>query len=219
MNGSRTWPWLLAWLLALAAAILLTVLIETGWLPDETEAVIEVQGWAVPGQFVSDVVRAATTTPFVLAFGIVLAVLHWLSGDHRATLVLVVMLVAFPLVQAGLKELVDRPRPFGGGIEPRADASSASFPAGHVMSPSVVYGWLLAYAVLSSRPWVGLRFAALAWAVSLLGLTGIVNLYLGVHWPTDVAGGYLWGAVLLLPAIYLWLTGPGVLSRLSGGRP
>jgi membrane-associated phospholipid phosphatase len=219
MSGSRPWPWLLAWLLALAAAILLTVLIETGSLPDETEVVIEVQGWALPGQSISDVVRTATTTPFVLAFGIALAVLHWLSGDHRAALVLVVLLVAFPLMQAGLKELVDRPRPFGDGIEPRAGASSASFPAGHVMSPSVVYGWLLAYALLSSPPWSWLRFGAIAWAVPLLGLTGIVNLYLGVHWPTDVAGGYLWGAVLLLPALYLWPTGPGILSRFSRRRP
>jgi membrane-associated phospholipid phosphatase len=219
MSGSRAWPWLLAWLLALAAAILLTVLIETGSLPDETEVIVEVQGWALPGQFISDVVRTATTTPFVLAFGIALAVLHWLSGDHRAALVLVVLLVAFPLVQAGLKELVDRPRPFGEGIEPRAGASSASFPAGHVMSPSVLYGWLLAYALLSSLPLRPMRYGAMAWAVPLLGLTGIVNLYVGVHWPTDVAGGYLWGAVLLLPALCLWLAGPGILSRFSRGRP
>jgi membrane-associated phospholipid phosphatase len=36
---------------------------------------------------------------------------------------------------------------------------------------------------------------------AVLLLTGIVNVYLGVHWPTDIAGGHLWGLVLLLPGL------------------
>jgi undecaprenyl-diphosphatase len=37
----------------------------------------------------------------------------------------------------------------------------------------------------------------------VLSLTGVVNVWLGVHWPTDVIGGYAWGAVMVLPAIWL----------------
>ena len=45
------------------------------------------------------------------------------------------------------------------------------------------------------------RTGVAATLLVVLALTGIVNVWLGVHWPSDVLGGYLWGAVLLLPAV------------------
>jgi membrane-associated phospholipid phosphatase len=46
-----------------------------------------------------------------------------------------------------------------------------------------------------------LRWPVAAALGALLMLAGVANLYLGVHWPSDVLGGYLWGLVLLLPAL------------------
>ena len=40
------------------------------------------------------------------------------------------------------------------------------------------------------------------WSAFVLVLTGPANVYVGVHWPSDVVGGYAWGAVLVLPLVY-----------------
>ena len=32
----------------------------------------------------------------------------------------------------------------------------------------------------------------------LAALNGLANVYMGVHWPSDVLGGYLWAGVLLV---------------------
>jgi undecaprenyl-diphosphatase len=208
------------WLAVLVAAITLTLAVEAGWLPDEAGAVREVQSWPLPGQTLSDAVRLVTGTAVVVVGGLAIALLHWLMGDRLAAVVIVIALVALLGLQTTLKEAVDRPRPSeaAASIDARASQTSPSFPAGHVMGPVVVYGWAV-YVVLRGTP--ALRSgrkaskAAMAGAspaptfrwvctgalLAVLALTGIVNVWLGVHWPTDVLGGYLWGAVLLVAAV------------------
>ena len=211
MSEQRQSPlawWLLVWLGVLGLALLLSLLVILEMLPDEAPAGREVQGWGFPGDSASDVVRAITTTAVVAVIGLLIAALHWLSGERRAAVILVALVIVLPVAQASIKELVDRPRPAEAGIEQRAAATSPSFPAGHVMSPTVVYGWAMAMA-LRHRPSLDgspARLRALVLAgllLGLLGVSGLVNVYLGVHWPTDVLGGYLWGLVLLLPALGL----------------
>ena len=72
---------------------------------------------------------------------------------------------------------------------------SFSYPSGHALGSTVLYGFL-AYLFAT-------RFPQFAWliypmAVSLIGAIGMSRLYLGVHWPTDIIGGYGIG--------FLWLT-------------
>jgi undecaprenyl-diphosphatase len=105
------------------------------------------------------------------------------------------------LLQSGLKDLVDRPRPTADLVELRAGFSSSSFPAGHVMSPTVLYGFLLYLAIALKLPFGG-RLALAGWSLFVLVLTGPANVYVGVHWPSDVVGGYAWGAALVLSLVY-----------------
>ena len=197
------------WAGVLAAAVALTMLVMLKALPDEASFVREVQGWAFPGETVSDAVRELAATQFVIVLGFLIAIGHQLEGDRRAAMVLVVLLVVLVVTQAGLKELVDQPRPseVALGIEVRASQTSPSFPAGHVMGPTVVYGWaavmLLRPGTLGAAPWFHrqARWALAGVLVAIVGLTGIVNVWLGVHWLSDIVGGYLWGFVLLLPGL------------------
>jgi membrane-associated phospholipid phosphatase len=39
--------------------------------------------------------------------------------------------------------------------------------------------------------------AGIAASLVLLALTGLVSIWLGVHWFTDAIGGYLWGAAIV----------------------
>jgi membrane-associated phospholipid phosphatase len=36
----------------------------------------------------------------------------------------------------------------------------------------------------------------------VLAIAGPAQVYVGVHWASDVVGGYAWAAVLLLPLVY-----------------
>lgn len=69
---------------------------------------------------------------------------------------------------------------------------SASFPSGHAMNSAVTY---LTLAVLLARAEksVAVRRYLISMAIALTLLIGFSRLYLGVHWPTDVAAGWIVG--------------------------
>jgi len=189
------------WLVLLILSITLSVLAAVhDTLPADTRIASWAQGLAFPGQTLADAVRSITSTQLMLAGGGALALLLWLRGFRREAVILAAGLIILPLFQFGIKQMVDRPRPIEGMVELRGSFSSPSFPSGHVMSSTYFYGFLayLAVALPLATP-ARAVLAALSWAV--LVLTGPANVWLGVHWPSDVLGGYAWGTVLLLPVI------------------
>jgi len=195
--------WGVVWLGLLAGAIALSVLAaQHDRLPGDLDLTQRLQDSVFPGLRLSKFVRLVTSTQVVLGTGGALAVALWLFGRRRQAVLLVVGLVALALLQSGIKELMDRPRPTADLVELRAGFSSPSFPAGHVMSPTVLYGFLLYLALALKLPLV-VRVALVGWITFLLALTGPANVYVGVHWPSDVVGGYVWGAVLALSLIYI----------------
>lgn len=122
---------------------------------------------------------------------------------------LVVLLSAIPMI-AGflLKEVVGRARPeyFLTGAEP----GTQSFPSGHSLF-AMVFGGFLIFLVgdLVHSPPVR---RALQFGLALLIMAiGASRVYLGVHWPSDVLGGYLFGGMSLV--VLLWLR-----YRLAGRR-
>jgi undecaprenyl-diphosphatase len=65
-----------------------------------------------------------------------------------------------------------------------------SYPSGHAMTATICYG-LLAYLLVRASPkwrWTIVGFLAL-WLLVI----GLSRVYVGVHWPTDILGGYLAG--------------------------
>ena len=85
---------------------------------------------------------------------------------------------------------------------PSEKKTSASFPSGHVMSPTYLYGFLLYLSVRSALP-MTLRLPVGVWSACVLIFAGPPNVWLGVHWPSDVIGGWAWGLVLLGPLAYV----------------
>lgn len=98
-----------------------------------------------------------------------------------------------------LKQGFDRPRP---DLVPHgAYVTMASFPSGHSMLSAVTY---LTLGALLARIHPRRRFKAFFLLVAglLTLLVGISRIYLGVHWPTDVLGGWAVGAAW---ALFCWL--------------
>ena len=189
--------------LDLAAAIALTIVVASDdVLGGELRVLRELQTWSFLGGWLADAVRFVTTTGVVTVCGAIAAVMLWMIGERRAAIGLAAAILVLQILQPSIKELVDQPRPSEQlGIEIRASITSPSFPSGHVMSPTVVYGFLAGLALLRPAWPRVVRVAIIAMSVGLLLLTGLVNLYLGVHWPTDVLGGWLWGGAIVLAAL------------------
>ena len=199
-GGAALWGG--AWLVLLAGAIVLSVLAGLhSRLPGDLDVTEWVQGSLFPGMGVSRLVRAVGSTEVVLGTGGAVAVVLWLMGWRRQALLLALGLVVLPFLQHGLKELVDRPRPTPDLVDLRAGFSSPSFPSGHVMSAALLYGFLLYLSLRIALPGL-LKVALLGWCAFMLFVSGPANVYVGVHWPSDVVGGYAWAAVLLLPLVY-----------------
>ena len=195
----------LLWLTLLSLSLVLTTLAAgQDTLPGDTGIASWAQDLFFPGEALADAVRSITSTQVVLAGGGALALVLWLRGYRRHALIFAAGLVILPLLQSGIKEIVDRPRPSGDIVELRASFTSPSFPSGHVMSSVYLYGFLL-YLGLVLPLNTTARTALVAISGAVLALSGPASVWLGVHWASDVLGGYAWGIVLLLPvAIGCW---------------
>lgn len=169
-------------------------------LPGDLDITEWIQGSLFPGMSVSRLVRAVGSTEVVLGTGSTVAVVLWLLGWRRQALLLGLGLVVLPFLQHGLKELVDRPRPTEDLVDLREGFSSPSFPSGHVMSPTLLYGFLLYLSLRIALP-SALRLVLLGWCAFVLVIAGPAQVYMGVHWPSDVVGGCAWAAVLLVPLV------------------
>jgi membrane-associated phospholipid phosphatase len=218
ITGTTALTWV-AWALILGGSIALSVLAaQHNRLPGDLRLTEWLQGSPFPGLELSRAVRAVTTTQVVLATGFVVAAALWLLGRRRQAIALAVALVVLPVVQHGIKEIVDRPRPSPELVDVRSGFTSFGFPSGHVMSPTVLYGFLLWESLRPpARPvrWHrAVRAAVATWSAGVLVLAAPANVYVGVHWPSDVLGGYAWGTVLLLPAV---LVAGGRLPRSGRG--
>ena len=124
--------------------------------------------------------------------GVALILLIWKKCYPEAK-IFVVDCAGGVILSYGLKSVFGKTRPdlWQSAIQ----EVSFSYPSGHALGSTVLYGFL-AYLFAT-------RFPQFAWliylvVVLLIGVIGLSRLYLGVHWPTDIIGGYGIG--------FLWLT-------------
>ena len=141
---------------------------------------------------VVDVLRVVTALgkPQALATSsIVVAALLLLRRHPRAAAFVLVAVLGSGAVNVGMKDVVGRARPVL--ADPVASASGASFPSGHAMTSAAAYGVLVVLAPASRRRPVLVIAAVLVLAI------GLTRIALGVHWPTDVVGGWVFGLAWL----------------------
>lgn len=153
--------------------------------------------------------------------GVTIVATLWCAFRGRPELALFVAIAATSdLVNTPLKWLFESARP---PLELHAViefADGLGYPSGHTSGAVLVYG-----AVLLAVP-LTLRSPAARWAVRLTCLVLMLlipwsRMRLGVHWPSDVAGGYLFGVGILA---VLWALLPCLRERMpaaggSHGKP
>ncbi len=130
-----------------------------------------------------------------LGLGAIATLWLLLRGERGRAYLLAVTVIAERLTMDGLKLLVGRPRP---SIDAHPVAThSSSFPSGHATNTMAVF---LAIALFVA-PTAYRRPAVIA-AVSMSLLVGFTRPFLGVHWPSDVIGGWALG----LAAVWIAVT-------------
>jgi membrane-associated phospholipid phosphatase len=135
---------------------------------------------------------------------IVAVLILWLLQLRLESLFLVLSLLA-DLLGGILKIVVGRHRPSSDLVHVVQQIQQPSFPSGHTLHYTVFYGFLF-FVIATNFKSSWLRNSALVICALLVLLVGPSRVYLGEHWPTDVLGGYLVGALCLAPLIagYLW---------------
>jgi undecaprenyl-diphosphatase len=110
------------------------------------------------------------------------------------------------LLNAGLKTVFARPRPEV--VDHLVVVVTHSFPSGHALMSAAIYlmlAGLPGHELMNPR----LRHYLVGLAVLLTLLIGISRVYLGVHWPSDVLGGWFIGS------LWAWVATRGA----ARGRP
>lgn len=176
--------------LAVAAAVDDGSLLLT-WDEPVTRALAGLRSPAMDG-----VIKALSSLGGLTVVTIVLLLLLLLIWQEcrRLAFVLLAASLARPLLEWGLKELIDRPRPLLGPLE---SGSGTSFPSGHVMAAVAVWGLLPpVVAVVSGRRAAWWMSAGVSGTI--VGVVAFSRVYLGVHWMSDVVGALALGAIYLL---------------------
>ena len=141
-------------------------------------------------EMMRDVTAFGGTGP--LAFITAACILYLLlRRRRRSALFLFAAIAGGQLMSTLLKAGFERPRP---DLVPHGmTVYTASFPSGHAMMTAIVY---LTLAALLARSESRKRLKAflLLLAVCVTLLVGVSRVYLGVHWPSDVLGGWMIGS-------------------------
>jgi len=189
MTSAPLTPVRVVWIAAGLVLIALTVavLVADGPLPGEVAYILWWQDFGTPVPEFADVVRATTGTEGNLVIGVVPAI--WLVRRHgrRGVAAVAVVLVAVLIVQPVSKELVDRERPDEQQVDVRAEHTSLSYPSGHSLSTSAVWGTAALGAWRTGRR----RWSIVC--VVPIACTGVSSAIHGVHWPSDAVAGTVVG--------------------------
>ncbi len=123
-----------------------------------------------------------------------------LQRKSRTALGVLAVSVGGTLLNFSLKAITSRPRP---DIVPHlAEVDSSSFPSGHSMISAIIYLSLAALLARDiSRPTT--RVFVFATAAIFVFAIGITRVYLGVHYPSDVAAGWAAGVAWTLVCLLI----------------
>ena len=136
---------------------------------------------------------ASVSILFVTMSGILLwkRLWYWLSG-------LVLVVAGGMLLNVLVKNWVDRARP--GWADPLMALTDSSFPSGHTMMATIVYGFIAVSLLLRMTTWLWRALIATV-AILLVVLVALSRMYLGAHYLSDVLGamaaGTAWVALCL----------------------
>jgi membrane-associated phospholipid phosphatase len=124
----------------------------------------------------------------IITFGVILLMILYLRKRYGDMILLTAGVGGATIINVILKSIFERSRP--DLWNQLINEASFSFPSGHAMASSA-----FALSVIAIFWYTRYRYVALALGVSFTVCISFSRLYLGVHYPTDIVGGWIVSAV------------------------
>jgi undecaprenyl-diphosphatase len=196
---------------------LLTLLVATGQVVGWDQAIAQqVHNYLLSQPSLQMLARILTVCGdrwvlVLVALIMILGVVIW-GRDRRTAVIWAATAILTPVLTTLFKYSFVRPRPQWD--QPIEFESGYSFPSGHATGATIIYGLLagLAYRSLSGWP----RWLTVTFLISIIVLTGLSRVALGVHFPADVLAGFAIGLAVVATA--LGITSPFARSSEYASR-
>jgi membrane-associated phospholipid phosphatase len=103
----------------------------------------------------------------------------------------VLVLMLSTLSNVVIKKFVNRARPT---LEHLVTVNTLSYPSGHSMAAMAFYGFLIYLSFQVNMPRI-IRAIVVVLLIFIILCVGVSRIYLGVHFPSDVAAGFMGGLI------------------------
>lgn len=143
--------------------------------------------------FMTNVMKGITflgSVKFIIIINVLLFIYSMVKKKYNLLLITISSITS-PIVNNILKVIFKRPRPI---IINMIEEGSYSFPSGHSMISILFYGSIIY--LLNKYKIKHCKLISIILSMLIL-LIGISRIYLGVHYPSDVLGGYLTAGICL----------------------
>ena len=203
------------WIILTICLILFFVIVINVW--NNKDMKLDIKGY----DFISKYLIKDVITPiaiFITNFAgpicliIVSIVLSILIKNKKIGITIWLNLLLSVILNLILKEIFQRPRP---EINRLIEEWGYSLPSGHSMVSMAFYGWLmyLSYKFIEKKY---LKWSLIVLLGILIIIIGISRIYLGVHYTTDVLGGFLVSIAYLMA--YIGITKKFILKDKSNEK-
>ncbi|MEG0712404.1 MAG: phosphatase PAP2 family protein, partial [Niameybacter sp.] len=152
---------------------------------------------AIRTPFLTAIMEAITALAESLPLVLVISILYW-CVDKKKTVRIGWIVMTSSVLNGVIKNLIKAARPFQKGVVSpiRVEtATSYSFPSGHTQTATSF--WTSAMILFKDK-------GAYIIGCTMIVLTALSRIYLGVHWPVDVIGGVVIGLIAVVIADKLY---------------
>lgn len=151
-------------------------------------------------QFMQAITHVGDLNGYIVLTVICTVLFYLKFRNWRYVLEMVFVLAISGLSNSALKQVINRARP---DVEHLVSVATLSYPSGHAMSAISFYGFLI-YLIYNIKMKAIYKVSMIILFSTMIFLIGISRIYLGVHFPSDVAGGYIAGFIWVIFCIVLF---------------
>jgi undecaprenyl-diphosphatase len=146
------------------------------------------------------VTKVGDSLGYIIAFPLCTLLFYWMFKSWEYVIQISLVMALALSSNLILKKIINRTRP---EAEHLVAVKTLSYPSGHAMTAMAFYGFLI-YLISQFRISKILKFPIIILLILLILSIGISRIYLGVHFPSDIAGGYIAGLIWVVFCVMIF---------------